>query len=95
MNERGFTFLPVDLNRSAATEFLIEGDNKQLRCPFTSLPGFGEQAAYSIVEEREKHPFISEEDLKKRTKVTQTGIDQLRRCGGLSELSVTNQLSFF
>ncbi len=94
MNERGFSFLPVDLNHSAATEFLMVGE-RQLRCPFTSLPGFGEQAAYSIVDERRKHPFISEEDLKKRTKITQTGIDQLRRCGGLSELSATNQISFF
>ena len=70
----GFTFLPVDLYRSQVKEFTMEGN--ALRCPFTSLKGFGEQAAISIVEER-KQPFLSTEDLKKRTRITNTGIEML------------------
>ena len=92
MLARGFTFLPVDLYRSQVKEFTIEGN--ALRCPFTSLKGFGEQAAISIVEER-KQPFLSTEDLKKRTRITNTGIEMLRKCGTMEDLSDTNQLSFF
>ncbi len=40
---RGFQFLPVDLYKSDATQFLIEENG--LRCPFTSLPNFGITAA--------------------------------------------------
>jgi DNA polymerase-3 subunit alpha (Gram-positive type) len=92
MLARGFTFLPVDLYRSQVKEFTKEGN--ALRCPFTSLKGFGEQAAISIVEER-KQPFLSTEDLKKRTRITNTGIEMLRKCGTMEDLSDTNQLSFF
>lgn len=89
---RGFNFLPVDLYKSEVKEFVIEGN--ALRCPFTSLKGFGDQAAISIVEERSQ-PFLSTEDLKKRTKVTNTGVEMLRKCGAMEDLTDTNQISFF
>lgn len=92
MNARGFSFLPVDLYKSEVKEFVIEGN--ALRCPFTSLKGFGDQAAISIVEERSQ-PFLSTEDLKKRTRITNTGVEMLRKCGTLEDLSDTNQISFF
>ncbi len=92
MNARGFSFLPVDLYKSEVKEFVIEGN--ALRCPFTSLKGFGDQAAISIVEERGQ-PFLSTEDLKKRTRITNTGVEMLRKCGTLEDLSDTNQISFF
>lgn len=93
LNARGFEFLAPDLYRSEAAVFTVE-DNA-LRCPFTSLGGFGEQAAQSIVEERGKARFLSEEDLKKRTKITAAGIEMLRACGGLGALAESDQISFF
>ncbi|MDO5022292.1 MAG: PolC-type DNA polymerase III [Eubacteriales bacterium] len=92
MYARGYKMLPVDLYKSQVAEFVIE-DNA-LRCPFTSLPGFGEQAAKSIVEQRDKR-FISIEDLKNRTRVTNTGIELLKQCGALHEVPSSNQVSLF
>lgn len=92
MYARGYTMLPVDLYKSQVKDFVIEGDS--LRCPFTSLPGFGEQAANSIVEQRGK-PFISVEDLKNRTRVTNTGVELLKDCGALSDMPSSNQISLF
>lgn len=92
MLARGFTFLGPDLYRSAAADFLIEGDS--LRVPFASLGGFGEEAALSIVEARADR-FLSIEDLKKRTKITSSGIEMLREAGAMKDLSDTNQVDFF
>ena len=92
MCARGYSFLPPDLNKSAVSDFLIEGN--ALRAPFRSLKGFGEQAAISIIEGRHE-PFLSIEDLKARTKVNTTCIDTLRAVGALKGLSETNQLDLF
>ena len=92
MVSRGYKFLPVDLYKSEATRFVIE--DGALRCPFTSLSGFGEQAANSIIAERST-PFISVEDLQNRTKVTVTGVELLRNCGALSSIAASNQISLF
>ena len=89
---RGFSFLPPDLYKSGVKDFTIEG--QALRVPFTSLVGFGEAAAQSIVDVR-TDPFASIEDLKKRTRINSSGIDMLREAGALKGLSDTNQVDFF
>lgn len=50
MCERGYSFQKVDLYRSHATEFIIDGDT--LIPPFNAVPGLGTNAALSIVEAR-------------------------------------------
>ena len=92
MGLRGFHFLNVDLYKSHETQFLIEENG--LRCPFTSLPGFGIAAAQNLVAAREE-PFISVEDLKARAKLSTAVIDMLRDTGALSGLSDSNQVDFF
>ena len=92
MGLRGFSFLPVDLYKSDATQFLIEG--QALRCPFTSLSGFGEGAAMSILQTREDG-YISIEDLKNKARLSTSAIDLLRECGALTGLNDTNQVDFF
>ena len=92
MLARGFSFLPPDLYKSDASEFLIEDNG--LRVPFSSLGGFGEEAALSIVEARQDR-FLSVEDIKRRTKVTSSGIELLKEAGAMRELSDTNQVDFF
>jgi len=93
MNCRGIKMLPVDLYKSAVTEFLIEGC--ALRCPFTSLSGLGESAAAPIVEARAAGPFLSIEDLQRRAKIGSGVIDLLRAHGSLEGLSETSQISMF
>ncbi len=82
----------MDLYKSDATQFLIE--DEALRCPFTSLSGFGEGAALGIMETREGG-YISIEDLKNKAKLSSSTIELLRECGALNGLNDTNQVDFF
>ena len=93
MNLRGIRFLPVDLYRSDVRRFLMEDGN--IRCPFISLPGLGENAAVQIAEARKGGKFLSIEDLKNRGKAGSAVIEILRLHGALEGLTETNQISMF
>ncbi|MEC2076943.1 PolC-type DNA polymerase III [Metabacillus fastidiosus] len=93
MCARGFSFQKVDLYRSSANEFIIDGNT--LIPPFNSIPGLGTNAAFNIVKAREDGEFLSKEDLQKRGKVSKTVIEYLDNQGCLEELPDQNQLSFF
>lgn len=91
---RGFTFQQVDLYRSDAASFLIDGNT--LIPPLTSLPGLGLTAAQDIVRERELAPFSSAEDLSLRCqKVSKAVIEILDRNGALHALPKSDQISMF
>ncbi len=51
----------VDLYRSHATDFIIDGDS--LIPPFNAVPGLGTNAALSIVEARKNGEFLSKRRL--------------------------------
>ena len=94
MYERGFKFLPIDLYKSHATNFLIEDDS--LRPPLNSISGMGTVAAEGIYRAViEGGPFKSIEELKKRAKIGNSTIDSLDKFGCLKGLPKSNQLSFF
>ena len=64
MYERGFKFLPIDLNKSDATKFKVE--DECLRPPFNSISGMGNVAAESIYKAaHEETPISSIDNLKK------------------------------
>ena len=91
---RGIKFLPIDLNESEATTFKVKNDT-EMYPPFSSIDGLGDTVAKAIVEEREKRPFTSIEDLQKRAKISQTLIDKLRRMKILDSLDESDQLTLF
>ncbi len=93
MSERGFSFQKVDLYRSSADQFVIDGQS--LIPPFNSIPGLGTNAAYNIVKAREEGEFLSKEDLQQRGKVSKTIIEYLDNHGCLASLPDQNQLSLF
>lgn len=93
MVERGFTFKMVDLDKSHANNFVIEGDT--LIAPFRAIPGLGGNVANQIVQARENQPFLSKEDLATRGKVSKTIIDYMNENGVLKNLPDENQLSLF
>ncbi len=95
MKERGYTFLPLDIHRSDATRFVIDEEKKSILPPFIVLDGLGESAANSIVEAREQTPFTSRDDLKNRTKLSKTNLDQLAHFGILNALEHTETISLF
>jgi DNA polymerase-3 subunit alpha (Gram-positive type) len=93
MCERGFSFQKVDLYRSSASEFVIDGTS--LIPPFNSIPGLGTNAALNIVKARENGEFLSKEDLQQRGRVSKTILEYLDNHGCLESLPDQNQLSLF
>ncbi|HWP51330.1 MAG TPA: PolC-type DNA polymerase III, partial [Clostridia bacterium] len=57
MLARGYGFLPVDLQKSAANRYTVEGKN--IRLPFGALKGVGGTAAQGLFEAAQKGPFLS------------------------------------
>ncbi|MDF2838523.1 MAG: PolC-type polymerase [Evtepia sp.] len=93
---RGFTFDRIDLYSSHATLFRVDQEKESLLPPFVSVPGLGETAAVSIVENRKGRPFISiEEFLDACPKVSKNHVEQLRLSGALEDLPETSQLCLF
>lgn len=94
MMERGFEFEPIDLYKSHATRFLPT--EKGVRIPLGALSGIGTAAALSIDEARKTGvPFISQEDLRVRSKVSKSVIDKLAEYGTLKDLPENDQIDLF
>lgn len=93
MTERGFHFQNVDLYRSSATDFIVDGNS--LIPPFKVIDGLGTNAALNIVKAREQGEFLSKEDLRERSKISKTVLQYLDEHGCLEGLEERNQLSFF
>ncbi len=95
MTARGLKFANIDLYKSQASTFVILEDGKTLIPPFSTIEGLGETVAKTIVEEREKNPFLSISDFQKRGKVSSTLLDKMRNMGILNGMDESSQLSLF
>ena len=93
MYERGLRFLPIDLYKSHATKFQVEGDS--LRPPLNSIAGLGNVAAEGIMKARQEEKFMSIDDMKIRSKIGTSVIEMLQKVGCLKGMSQSNQLSLF
>ena len=93
MVERGFEFKMIDIDRSDATNFIIDGNS--LIAPFRAVPSLGENVAKQIVIAREEQPFLSKQDLQTRGKVSKTIIEYMTENGVLDGMPDENQLSLF
>ena len=93
MLARGINFLPVDLKKSKAKKFVVEGDN--IRLPFLAIPKLGEKAAELLEKEAAEEDFLSIEELKRRCKLSASVIDTMKEMGCLSGLSEKAQLTIF
>ncbi len=91
---RGIKFLPVDLDKSNATVWGVR-DDTSIYPPFSSIDGLGDTVANNIVEERDKRPFLSIEEVQYRAKVSGTLIDRMKLMGIFNGMSESNQLSLF
>ena len=95
MTQRGYKFENIDLYRSDSTKFVVDHENKALIPPFITIDGLGENNAITVIEERNKRPFTSKEDLLRRTKLTSTNVKDLSDLGVLDSLNESDQLSLF
>lgn len=93
MNERGFSFQKVNLYKSSASEFLVDGNS--LIPPFNAVDGLGTNAAMNIVKAREQGEFLSKEDLRERSRISKTVLEYLDNHGCLAGMEEKNQLSLF
>ena len=93
MLERGFKFGKLDLYKSHATEFLIEGDT--LIPPFVAMDGLGENVAKQVVAARAEGEFLSKTELRKRGGLSSTLVEKMDEMGILGKMPEDNQLSLF
>ena len=93
MWERGFKFGKLDLYRSQATEFLIDGDT--LIPPFVAMDGLGENVAKQLVRARQEGEFLSKTELRKRGGLSSTLVEKMDEMGILGNMPEDNQLSLF
>ena len=93
MLERGFVFDKVDLYKSDAHRFLVT--EKGLLPPLGAIGGIGGVAAEGIVEARKKGPFISQEDLRNRAKISTSNVEILDELGILEGMPKTDQIELF
>lgn len=93
MTARGFKVKPVDLYRSDATKFQVDGDS--LIPPFSAVQGIGENAAKNIAASREGGEYLSIEDFQKRSKASKTIVELMTQMGCFRGLPESNQLSLF
>ncbi|MBO5034576.1 MAG: PolC-type DNA polymerase III [Oscillospiraceae bacterium] len=92
---RGLTFGHVDLYRSEATHFVRDGEDALIP-PFVSIPGLGETAAQSIVEQRKGREFISIDEFSDACpKVSKTHIELLKATGAFGDMPDTSQITLF
>ena len=93
MWERGFKFGKLDLYRSDATEFIIDGDT--LIPPFVAMDGLGENVAKQLVRARQDGEFLSKTELRKRGGLSSTLVEKMDEMGILGNMPEDNQLSLF
>lgn len=93
MMSRGYSFLPIDLRRSHARDYLIE-DGK-LRIPFAAIDGIGDKAADKLYETAQHGDYISVDEFQQLSGASKATIDALDALGALGDLPKSNQLSLF
>lgn len=95
MVERGFAVKNIDLYKSDATNFVVDQDNNCIIPPFTVIDGLGEGPAMTVVEERKKKRFVSQQDLISRTSLNSTNVETLKKLHVLDDLPEEDQISLF
>ena len=93
---RGYTFSQMSLYTSDAVRFGVDRDHKALIPPFMAIPGLGETAALSIVEQRKGKTYLSVEEFSADCpKVTKAHIELLKSCGAMGNMPDTSQMTLF
>ena len=91
---RGYEFLPIQMGKSRANQYVLEDD--KVRLPFTALKGVGEAAAFALEKATiDGQEYISIEELQQASGVSGAVMENLKSVGALGSLPETSQVSFF
>lgn len=93
MLSRGYDFGEPELGVSDACKFkVVDG---KVKLPFNAINGIGDTAAESLVEAYAQRPFSNIEDVKNRSKLSGTNIEDLKRHGLFKGLPESAQMTLF
>lgn len=95
MTDRGYKIKKISIMESLASEWRVMEKDKCILPPFSAISGLGVAAGETVVEARKNGDFLSKEDLRKRTKLTESDIRALDELGCLEGLGESNQMSLF
>ena len=94
MTARGFTFSNISMEKSHSKNFVVDHETNSLIPPFICIDGLGESVGDSIMEARKNGPFLSKDEILKRTQLSQTCFNILDSLGVFKGLNEENQLQF-
>lgn len=93
---RGLSFANISIEKSQATEFIVNPENElEIIPPFTSIDGLGENIANKIVLNREERVYNSIKDFKDRSGINGTTLKKLQNLNCLVNLPEDDQLTIF
>jgi len=93
MLSRGYEFAEPELGVAKACQFsVVDG---RVMMPFNAVNGIGDTAAVSLAEAYAERPFSTLDDVRDRTKLSGTNIDDLKKHGLFAGLPESAQLSLF
>jgi len=93
MRSRGYEFAEPVLGVAEATRFSVVDGKVML--PFNAVSGIGDSAAESLTAAYAERPFNTLDDVRNRTRLSQTNIDDLKRHGLFAGLPESAQISIF
>ncbi|MCQ2515879.1 MAG: PolC-type DNA polymerase III [Saccharofermentans sp.] len=94
MYHRGIEFLPIDINTSHATNFTKVGPGKILP-PLNSINSISSSMAEAFTAARDEAPFKTIEEMSKRGKLGQAGVQKLKEYGLLEGVPESSQIDLF
>ena len=90
---RGYEFAEPVLGTAEACRFsVVDG---KIMLPFNAVSGIGDTAAESLAAAFAQKPFSTLDDVRSRTKLSSTNIDDLRKHGLFEGLPESAQISLF
>ena len=93
MYARGIEFTPIRLGTAHGRAFqIVDG---KIMPSYTSIHGMGANAADALEEACKGGPFVSQQDIRERAKVSQTILEKMSELGLLGDLPESNQFSIF
>ncbi len=93
MYARGLEFTPIDIYKAHPSKFINDGG--KIMPAFNSIAGLGLAAAQSIADAREQGEFLSVDDFRSRTSVSEKHVEAMRAMGCFEGMPESAQLNIF